>query len=306
LQHAFAAEVVEYIYSQSSDQEKREMIFGVYGNFGLILKELQVKNKTISLKDFMEAKPQLVAGLLDKIEPVIVKLIEKGQTRHTIVQAILADYLECETSREKILNVAETIKEKLPALLASKEGLRVACTLFNVLDAKDRKTAVKNLPIGEMVVNKIAHLFVIHVANTLDDTQLTKKKILHEALKMIDDHIEDHMFQSVLISALTLPATFEKKEQGSKVFHNPFLTADDLKSMRFAANLSTSKKDPVIRHKELVKIVQKPLENFFEEKLQYYLQEPKGNILMKALFIAIAAQGNADESDLVDEFLRQI
>jgi hypothetical protein len=27
---------------------------------------------------------------------------------------------------------------------------------------------------------------------------------------------------------------------------------------------------------------------------------------MKALFIAIAAQGNADESDLVDEFLRQI
>ncbi len=97
LQHSFAAEVVEYIYSQSSDQEKREMIFGVYGNFQLILKELQVKNKTISLKDFMEQKPQLVSGLLEKIEPVIVKLIEKGQTRHTIVQAILADYLECET-----------------------------------------------------------------------------------------------------------------------------------------------------------------------------------------------------------------
>jgi hypothetical protein len=195
----------------------------------------------------------------------------------------------------------------LPALLASKEGLRVACTLFNVLDAKDRKTAVKNLPIGEMVVNRIAHLFVIHVANTLDDTQLTKKKVLHEALKLIDDHIEDNFFQSVLISALTLPAPIEKKkDQKSKVFHNPFLTVDDFKCMRAGADLSTSKKDPVIRHKELVKIVQKPLETFFEEKLQYYLQEPKGNILMKALFIAIAAQGNADESDLIDEFLRQI
>ena len=74
--------------------------------------------------------------------------------------------------------------------------------------------------------------------------------------------------------------------------------------MRSGSQLSTSKKDTVTRHKELVKIVQKPLETFFEEKLQYYLQEPKGNILMKALFIAIAAQGNADESDLVDEFLR--
>ena len=96
LQHSFAAEVVEYIYTQCSDQEKREMIFGVYGNFGLIIRDLQQKNKTISLKDFMEAKPQLTGGILDKIDPIIQKLIEKGQTRHTIVQAVLADYIECE------------------------------------------------------------------------------------------------------------------------------------------------------------------------------------------------------------------
>ena len=110
------------------------------------------------------------------------------------MQAILADYVESETNKERLHNLADIIKEKLPALLASREGLRVACALFNILDAKDRKAAVKNLPIGEMVVNKIAHLFVIHVANTLDDTQLTKKKVLHEALKVIDDHIEDHQF----------------------------------------------------------------------------------------------------------------
>jgi hypothetical protein len=170
------------------------MIFGVYGNFTLILKEMQTKNKTISLKEFMDAKPQLANGILDRVEPVILKLIEKGQTRHTVVQAILADFVECEKSREKILNIADTVKEKLPALLASREGLRVACTLFDILDAKDRKAAVKNLPVGEMVVNRIAHLFIIHVANTLDDTQLTKKKVLHEAQKVIDDHIEDHQF----------------------------------------------------------------------------------------------------------------
>jgi hypothetical protein len=46
------------------------------------------------------------------------------------------------------------------------------------------------------------------------------------------------------------------------------------------------------------------LEKFFEEKLTYYLQEPKGNPLMRALFVAIAATGNGDESDLIDEFLR--
>jgi predicted metal-binding transcription factor (methanogenesis marker protein 9) len=49
------------------------------------LKELQEKNKTISLKEFMEAKPQLANGILDKLEPIVLKLVAKGQTRHTIV-----------------------------------------------------------------------------------------------------------------------------------------------------------------------------------------------------------------------------
>lgn len=98
--------------------------------------------------------------------------------------------------------IADLIKEKIPALLASRDGLAVACGLFNVLDAKDRKIALKTLPVNEMVSNKIAHLYLIHVANTLDDTQLTKKKLLHEELKMVDDNISDKMFQNVLISAL--------------------------------------------------------------------------------------------------------
>jgi len=55
-------------------------------------------------------------------------------------------------------------------LLASRQGLAVACGLFSALEAKDRKTAIKNLPVNEMVANKNAHLFLIHVANTLDDT----------------------------------------------------------------------------------------------------------------------------------------
>jgi len=46
---------------------------------------------------------------------------------------------------------------------------------------------VKSLPVEEMLTNKIAHLFLIHIVTTLDDTQLTKKKILNEALKMVDD-----------------------------------------------------------------------------------------------------------------------
>jgi len=41
--------------------------------------------------------------------------------------------------------LAEEMKEKLPSLLASKPGLEVACSLFNILDAKDRKIVVKSI-----------------------------------------------------------------------------------------------------------------------------------------------------------------
>ena len=101
------------------------------------------------------------------------------------------------------------VKEKLPALLASRAGLNVACGIFNILDAKDRKSAIKSLPVVEMIQNKLAHLFIIHVTNTLDDTQLTKKKILHESLKVVDDQIGDRNYYETLISSL-LPFSSNK------------------------------------------------------------------------------------------------
>jgi len=49
-----------------------------------------------------------------------------------------------------------------------------------MIDAKDRKAVVKTLKeiLKESFTNKIAHLFILHVVNTLDDTQLSKKKII--------------------------------------------------------------------------------------------------------------------------------
>ena len=84
----------------------------------------------------------------------------------------------------------------MPTLLASKQGLEVACSLFNVLEAKDRKTVVKSLqePLKEMSTNRIAHLFIIHILNNLDDTVVSKKKIIHDLMLAIDDSVTDKNF----------------------------------------------------------------------------------------------------------------
>lgn len=147
------------------------------------------------------------------------------------------------------------MKEKMPALLASMAGLKVACALFNLLDAKDRKAVVKSLPVAEMVTNRIAHLFIIHVANNLDDTQLTKKKLMHDVLIKIDDHIDDFSFQNVLNASL-MPLEVEKSANGElKYKSNGILTAEELSNMSLFLSKSTSKKDRKVRSSELFKIV---------------------------------------------------
>ena len=89
------------------------------------------------------------------------------------------------------------MKEALPSLLSSYKGLYVACASFSLLDAKDRKVVIKSLKddLKEMLTNKISHLFIIHILNNLDDTQLSKKKIISEILKSIDELISDKYYQ---------------------------------------------------------------------------------------------------------------
>ena len=117
---------------------------------------------------------------MHKLDKVSNKVVEKGLTRHTIVQAILYDFFQTSTDVERLKNLADSMKETLPALLASYKGLYVACACFSILDAKDRKIVIKSLKdvLKEMLTNKISHLFVIHILNSLDDTQLSKKKII--------------------------------------------------------------------------------------------------------------------------------
>ena len=78
-----------------------------------------------------------------------------------------------------------------------------------------------------MILNRIAHLFIIHVINNLDDTQLTKKKILNEAIIKIDDNLDDSSYQNVLISALS-PLQTEEVDGKIRYKQNSYIIKEDL------------------------------------------------------------------------------
>ncbi|CDW78334.1 pumilio domain-containing protein kiaa0020 homolog [Stylonychia lemnae] len=296
--HAYASEVIEYIYGLSTDQEKREMVFSFYGNYFLLLKEVEedgINTKNITLKEFLDKKPQLADQILHKLEKVSQKVVEKGLTRHTIVQAILYDFFKTAKDVERLKNIADSLKEALPTLLASYKGLYVACACFNLLDAKDRKTVIKSLKdvLNEMLTNKISHLFVIHILNNLDDTQLAKKKIITEILKNIDEFISDKYYQQVIIGVL---------QPRSK----RYFIAEELEAFEALKEHTSSKKPEEVRRAELLKCLLKPLEAFFEENLSYYLLEINKNQVLKCVLQCIIEVGcGVEHQDLIDEMFRQ-
>lgn len=196
---------------------------------------------------------------------------------------------------DKIKWLAEMMKEKLPSLLASKHGLFVACGLFSVMDAKDRKVVLKSLqePLKEMLTNKVASLFILHVLNSLDDTVLSKKKLIQDMLLTLDENKTDESFCKILIG---IYAPTSKQ----------YFTAEDLQAFEALKHLSTSKKDPELRRKELLQVITKPLETFFEENMLYYLMDTEKNHLLAKTLASRIEIGGVSQSDAFDEMFRQI
>ena len=57
---------------------------------------------------------------------------------------------------------------------------------------------------------------------------------------------------------------------------------------------------------ELLKIITKPLETFFEEHMQFYLMDISKNPLLAKVFQSRIEIGDFKNSDAVDEMFRQI
>ena len=205
------------------------------------------------------------------------------------------DYVLCQDDIEKIKWLAETMKEKLPTLLASKQGLLVACSLFNVMDAKERKIVVKSIqePLKEMSTNRIAHLFIVHILNNLDDTVISKKKILNDILLTLEENINDKSFQTIFLGIFSP----ESKR---------YFIQDEIDAFQAYQDKNTSKKDKIQRREELIQAVVGPLEKFYEEHMQFYLLDIAKNPLLAKLLAVRIELGGVSDSDSMDEFFRQI
>lgn len=160
IMHIYASEVIEQLFNLGTWTQKKQLLHSFYGNFFLILQENQAK----SIRSLVKEKPMLKDGILTKLESLSHKLIDKGLIRHTIAQSILYDYMSI-ADAEQQNELLTLLSETFPALLGSKQGLKVACGLFAIASSKERRAIVKTIKplVAEMATNPVSSLFLLYI-----------------------------------------------------------------------------------------------------------------------------------------------
>ena len=288
IMHSYASEVIEALYQNSKVSKKQQMLGAFYGEYFLILAEH--KDKTI--KELIDEKPNIKEGIVSKLESLTHKLIDKGMTRHTLVQAILYDYISI-AGHEELLEMVNLLLEVFPALLKSDKGLQVACGLFAMASSKERRAIVKTLKplISEMITSQYQNSinFIIYVCLNLDDTVLARKSIVNTLVKSYED-VSDQRPAMVLYSLLLTG------------LNNPIrnlIHKDTINAMTSMDGNSTSKKDDPVRRKEI-------LSDLSAEICQQTKMTMIEDLMGKTPFIVLSLIQYAIEFDECDEYMQQL
>lgn len=286
IMHMYASEVVETLYANGKSSEKKELLHAFYDNYFLILQE----NKDKSIRKVLEDKPALKEGVTSKLESLVHKLIDKGLTRHTIVQALIYDYVSI-ADEEQLNEMLSLLMESFPALLGSKRGLKAACGLFSIASSKERRAIVKTIkPLAaEMATNPVSSLFLLYICCTLDDTVLARKSIMNTLVKNYEDIHED---KNAMILYSCLLTGFEHPVRN-------VITKSKLMCLLFKYAESTSKKDEKVRRKELLTNLIDEICNQTDKNLIEELTSTKPFIVTSLVYYCI-------EQNDYEEFLNSI
>ena len=267
-------------------KEKKQLVRAFYGKYFLILEQ----NKGKSLRNILKEKESLKDQILSQLEEITHKFIDKGLMRHTIVQAIIYDYVSI-CSDEQQNELLQMLIDHFPSLLGSKPGLKVAWGLFAIASTKERRTIVKTVKplVNEMAVNPISSLFLAYICLRLDDTVLSKKSIMNSLVKIYEE-IKEDKFAMILYSLLLTGIEHPIRNVITKAKH---------KCMFFNYLKTTSKKDEAVRRKEILVNLVDEICNQAEKNLIEELTSNRPFVITSLLFYWI-------EQNECEEFLESV
>ncbi|ORX81049.1 ARM repeat-containing protein [Anaeromyces robustus] len=300
IKHKEASLIIEEAYSQYANATQRTaLIEEFYGPEFAIFKTKE--NRSI---EQLMAQPIKKESILKHLQHTLTSILGKGGwdiTSHTIVHRALMEYFQYADERS-IQSMIEFVKDHIVHILHTREGAYAARRAFLYGTPKERKYIIKTFKsyVAKIACEQYGHTVLLTIFDCVDDTTLVQKSILSELTKKVKPTTtiigtEEDAENVGLINVIT-------NRWGSRVAlyllshrEGKYFSPSDIKLLEEgdAIRATTSKKDPEIRRKELLKAFSPPM---IEICTKYAEQLMKDRVSSPVVYETLrCAEGEKDE-----------
>ncbi|XP_078531843.1 pumilio homolog 3 [Lissotriton helveticus] len=269
LRHAEASYIIEYAYNDKAVLEQRNFLTEeLYGNAFLVYKSAI----NPSLDKVLEAQPEKKDLILDEMKQILTPMAQKEAViKHSLVHKVFLDFFVHATQKLRT-EMIEAIREAVIYLAHTHDGARVAMHCIWHGTPKDRKVIIKTMKtyIEKIATGEFSHLVLLAAFDSIDDTKLVKQLVISEMIGTLPSIINNKYGKKVLLYLLSprnnahfLPELVKVLQQGDENTH--------------------SKKDPVVRRRELLEAVSPPLLKYLEDHARELVMDKASCVLVPSI-----------------------
>lgn len=262
INHPEASWILDDIYrGMATQKQKARLLREWYGAEFAVFKAGRDEEVTATLSEILEKNPEKRRPIMDFCRTMINSLVQKKMTGFTMLHdAMLQYFLTTKPGSEEATEFLELIKgdeegDLLKNLAFTKNGARMVCLALAYGTAKDRKNILRvyKETIEIMAYDANAHQVLLAALDVVDDTVLTTKLIFPELLSTNSStEVQQEKLLNLAVDKVGRVSILYPLCGRTKWL---FPTPEDLAVLDevHAIRATTSKKDPEVRRKEIVK-----------------------------------------------------
>ncbi|CAD6197460.1 unnamed protein product [Caenorhabditis auriculariae] len=195
LRNSNAAKILEFAYNDVANAAQRaDIMFELYGR-----DMTRYREDCKDLKGLLEIAPEKKTVIINHMEEIVDALVSKETVQYSLTHRLMLEYFEnCDDERKTSL--LGSLADKIPHMVHTPEGSKLAMQLIWFAPAKERKLIVKNFK-GLAVKAALEHYgyrVLLAIFDTVDDTVLVNKYIVSELGNEISKVIEDKYGELVI------------------------------------------------------------------------------------------------------------
>ncbi|KAL8704379.1 MAG: hypothetical protein Q9201_002448 [Fulgogasparrea decipioides] len=296
IKHPEASWILDDIYrGVATPSQKAILLQEWYGAEFAIFKGGDKGPVSGELKAILAQRPEKRKPVMHTLHEMINLLVQKKTTGFTMLHDAMLQYLlNISPGSEEMTEFIELLKgdeggDLLKNLAFTRSGARVVCLALAYGNAKDRKVILRVYKdtFATMAYDTHGHQVILAAYDVIDDTVLTSKSVLPELISKASTDLDENQRQ-YLLDAVTninarIPILYLFAAKSKAILPSEDM---DLLDTIHAIRITTSKKDPITRRKELLAHLSSPLLSLIATDAEILVQSSFGCQFMTEVLLS--------------------